>query len=346
MIAFFKTHPQQPFRKIELHEMDMPAAFHGALIESFKLSQINSIVIRALGNKSVLQSSDIQPILDGDVKLKKFKWVRDEHGMVKNGFSETMVISTSFQDQLSLISAKFHHLHIHFETIQSLGACTELETLVLDECYFKNSEIKTVISNLNLRKLKHLEMSNICILSDLELDILTKPLSSLETLHISLQSVGMEGFKSLKRNCPKLRALKLNYPTAKDQELEYLAFNFPDLEMLFFEGHNITATGIKALEACKKLRVLKIGNLKNLETLCLQALPHALDQLEVLEISHIEILNVRELPSLIQSMPKLIYLQIRNGENIKTENHLTALRKLYPQLLEFPPTRKIQQFLS
>ena len=345
MIAFLKSYPKKPFRKIELHEMNMPPDLHLALIEAFKLSQIHSIVIRAYGNNSALQSSEIQSILTQDVTLKKFKWVRDEHSMVRKVFSKALVVSPSFQDQPNLISAKFHHLHLHLKTIQSLQTCKSLETLVLDQCYFKNNEIKTVLSNLSLSRLKRLELSNIAILSDLELDKVTKDLSNLEMIHITMKNVGLEGFKSLKKNCPHLRALKLHYPSAKDQELEYLAQNFPDLEMLSFEGHSITPKGIEALEACKNLRVLKIGNLKNLETLCLKTLPQALNQLEVLEINHLEILNVRELPSLIESMPKLVYLEIRNGDNIRTQDHLTALRKAYPKLLELPPNRKIQKFL-
>lgn len=353
MIAFFKAHPEQPFRKIEIHEItntwkktpDEKAELHRSLIESLRLSMLNSIVIRVLSNHSVLNGDEIQPILGSGIKLKKFQLIRDEFIALRSSYSTKMAISLSFQNQTSLISAKFHHLHIHLNTILSLIACTELETLVLNQCHFGNSDIKTLLTLPHPWKLKRLEIPKIDILSDHELDAVTKQLPNLETLHITLKNVKEEGFKKLSENCPKLHTLKLCYQIAKDQEIQYLTTYFPNLEMLSFEGGSITEKGIAFLNNCSKLRILKIGNLKNLETLCIKTLPQALPQLEALEITHSELIIVKELPYLIENMPKLVYLQIKSDDNISTQKHLAKLRKTFPQLLETPPTRKIQQFL-
>lgn len=347
MITFFKKNKNQPFRRIELHEMKTSPEFHGILIESLKLSNVTSVAFRTFSQPSALSSVSIQSILCRDMHLKKFKWIQKEYSTVKSSFSEKIAICISFEEQIHLISAKFRHLHIHDGTIQSLLNCKDLETLLLEQCYFKDSTLKNLFINKHpWTRLKHVDISSIPILSDNELDIVTKQLSNLTTLHCSLKHVSAEGFKSLKNNCPKLNALKLSYPTAKDLELEYLTQNFPGLEMLSFEGGNITEKGIEALATCSNLRVLKIGNLKNLENLCIQALSKSLQQLEVLEINHVDILNLSGIPSLITNLQNLIYLQIRNGDNIKTQNYLVDLRMQYPKLLKDPPNRKIQQFLS
>lgn len=345
MIDFLNTKPKLPFRKIELHEMETSAELQRSLIESLALPTLRSFVFRAPCNTSVLQSSDIQPILCKDVKLRKFKWVRDEYSMVRSKYSDKMAISLSFKEQIDLISAKFYHLYLHINTLQSLLRCPNLETLTLDACCLSNSEFLNLLKD-HTWKFKHLEVPVITVLSDHELDTVTKQLPSLETLHISLKNVTEEGFIHMKKNCPRLRVIKLLYPTATDAELTHVATYFPDVEMLAFEARDITAKGIASLATCTKLRVLKIGNLKNLESLCLQTLSQALTQLEVLEINHIEILSLNKLPSLIESIPNLIYLQIRNGDNIKTQGHMTKMREKYPRLLEFPPTRKIHRFLS
>ncbi len=338
MAVFFKSNPKLPFRKIELIETKTSAELHGALIESFKLEQIQSIVIRL--NGSLIGAKEIQPILN--TGLKKFKLIGSKFDVGKV-FFETLAIPISFELQPDLVSAKFRHLHLPLETIQSLKTCEALETLVLDQCYYKTSDIKAHLAHSNL---KRLEIINIPLLSDNELDTFTKPFSKLEVLHLSLKNVTEQGFIALSKNCPKLRILKLHYPTAKDQEMEYLTTYFPNLEMLAFDAETISEKGIAFLSKCANLRVLKIGNLKNMETLCIQTIPEALSQLEVLEITHKDLIILKELPHLICNMPNLVYLQIKSDSNISTQKHLNDLRKEHPHLLEKPPTRKIKYFLT
>lgn len=313
------------FREIGGTGADESKEINRQLMQALSHIKLESISIRLLNETSILTGSEIQPILEKSLNLKKFK--------LRCYSNDHPLIALTFAKQAHLISANFIEFCAPAETLESVKSCSKLKSLKLSNAHH-SQHIKTLLSEKASEKLTRLSIPGITIESDIELNAITKTHPNLEHLNITLGPISDEGAAIIGSNCPKLRSILLNYQTATDKGLALLSSKLASLEELWMnKGFNITGTGVAAIaKNCSKLRRLKLYRIKALDKSGIEALIKHCKSLTHVEIGNTSPIALEDIRYLAKHLTSLKLFKLSSIAGI-TEEDLLSLKTEFSFLI-------------
>lgn len=329
LIAYLKAHPLAHVKNLVIHEVEGTGEFESReinrlLMDSLSHQKLETISIQLLYETSVLTGTEIQPMLEKPLNLKKFK--------LRCHPTNHPTIALTFAKQRHLITAELLEFCAPMSTLESIKACPRLRSLNLTNGHSPKA-IKQLLSDKPSKRLNRLILPGIPIDSDEGLEAITKAHPNLRTLQITLGNVTECGFKTIGTNCTHLRSLSFIYPNATDESLDLLSSNMPFLEEISIgRGFNVTGTGVAAVARnCTKLRVLKLFRIKGLDEDSVKAITEHCKNLTHLEIGFSGAISLKNIRHFALNLTNLKFFKISNISGISQEDHI-KLKTEFPFL--------------
>jgi hypothetical protein len=221
--------------------------------------------------------------------------------------------SISLNQQTELMSVKFYNIKICNRTMFSLSACTKLETLIMELTDYDSLFIlNLIINNNNWKRMKRLEAPIGNIISNDDLEKLTKNYPNLECLYINVLNV--HNFNILAHNCPNIISLKLNClglsNNISDNDVHNIVKALPNLKILsLFNACAITGQSLTYISKyCINLKMLELTKCVNISMDSCKDLVYGCKYIKILRLTKCLNYNPEIYMYLINNLKELKYV--------------------------------------